>query len=87
MFATEQTISPLKPYTEHLSWKTRRQWTPLEQGCLGRDDARGTDAPFCALREIAANAATLRALEESLDDERHHLDTSALLVARVTAGR
>jgi len=72
---------PLKPYIEHLPWKTRRHWTQLEQGCLGRDDAWGTDAPFCALREIAVKTATLRALEKSLEDERHYLETSALLVS------
>ena len=53
----------------------------LEQGCLGRDAAWGMDAPFCAPREIAVKTATLCALEKSLEDERHYLQTSALLVS------
>jgi len=32
-------------------------------------------------RETALKTATLRALEESLEDERHYLETSALLVS------
>lgn len=38
---------PLRPYIEHLPRKTPRHWRPWEQGCLGRDDAWGMDAPFC----------------------------------------
>jgi hypothetical protein len=33
------------------------------------------------MREIAVKTATLRALEKSLEDERRHLETSALLVS------
>ena len=41
----------------------------------------GHGCPVCALREIAVKTATLRALEKSLEDERHYLETSALLVS------
>ena len=41
----------------------------------------GHGCPVLRLREIAVKTATLRALEQSLEDERHHFETPARLVS------